>query len=138
MDSYTWCFFTKFVCKRDQLVDAKKRHRRCAEVLNEDHDVLFQSEQAHDLGKSEPLFSLLLSEIVGSETNLSEAEKDEYSLFCFVAIVNVLEKDDDEVRKVSLRLEIDFEEDFPARFPSRTRGIIISPDGKLTDSCISQ
>ncbi|SER71485.1 hypothetical protein CCYS_02385 [Corynebacterium cystitidis DSM 20524] len=137
---YTWCYFTEFVCRYEQLDEAKERHQRCVDVLREDYTVHFSSEQAFQKGQSEPLFGLLLSEIVLPEQELSDEEKDEYSTFCFVTVVDVphTPRDDDEFRKVGGRLEIDWEPGIPAKFPSRTRGIIVSATVHEIEGCIYQ
>ena len=137
----SWCFFTTFVCEFDLLDEAKMRHQRCVDVLREQYHVHFSSEQAYNAGPSEPIFSLLLSEIVGHELNISEGEKDKYSTFVFVTVVDVPyspKGENDEMYKVSRMLEIDFEEGFPAKFPSRTRGIMVSSSGHEREGCIFQ
>lgn len=93
------------------------------------------------MGDGESIFSLLLSEIVGNDAQLSDEELEEYSTFCFVTVMDVPydpETFEDEIRKISIRLEIDFEEGFPARFPSRTRGIMVSPTGSECEGCVYQ
>ncbi|GAB3947944.1 hypothetical protein [Corynebacterium tapiri] len=138
---HTWCFFTKFVCRYDQLDEAKARHQRCVDVLREKNTVHFSSEQAYQAGHSEPTFKLLLSEIVPPSEGITPEEEEEYSVFFFVTVVDVpyaSDEDDDEVRIVSAKLEIDFEEGVPAKFPSRTRGIRVSQTGHEIEGCIYQ
>ncbi|GAB3947579.1 hypothetical protein [Corynebacterium tapiri] len=140
-DDSAWCFLTKFVCRYDQLDEAKARHQRCVDVLREKNTVYFSSEQAYQAGQVEPTFKLLLSEIIPPGDNLTPAEEEEYSVFFFVTIVDVPngpDAADDEVRFVSAKLEIDFESGVPAKFPSRTRGIRVSQTGHELEGCIYQ
>ncbi|QPK79216.1 hypothetical protein G7Y31_00295 [Corynebacterium lizhenjunii] len=135
---YTWCFFTEFVCRYDQLHEAKQRHQKCVDGLREKYHVHFASEQARQQGAKEPLFSLLLAEIFGNNVDISPQVREEYSTFCFVTVVDVPhdpEAEEDEFRIVADLLEIDFEPGFPAKFPSRARGIIVSPGGHEIKGC---
>ncbi|MBV7282280.1 hypothetical protein [Corynebacterium sp. TAE3-ERU30] len=135
---YTWCFFTTFVCRYDQLNEAKQRHQYCTDKVREKYNVHFSSEQAYQQGQSNLLFDLLLLEIVGNDTELSLKEKENYSSFSFVTVVDIPCEDDsyeDEFRSICDLLEIDLEEGFPAKFPSRTRGILVSPGGREFKEC---
>ncbi|ACR16852.1 hypothetical protein I6J22_06215 [Corynebacterium kroppenstedtii] len=141
----TWCFFTKFVCRYDDLDQAKARHQRCVDALRITNTVHFSSEDAYQAGHTEPTFRLLLTEIIppGKEITPEKKKeyKEEYSVFVFVTIVdipNTPDSDGDEVRIVGEKLEIDFEEGLPARFPSRTRGIRVSRTGNEINGCIYQ
>ncbi|PFG28039.1 Uncharacterised protein [Corynebacterium renale] len=137
----TWCFLTVFVCRYDQLDQAKARHQRCVDVLRETNTVHFSSEQAYNNGHSEPIFGLLLSEIIPPGEKINSDEEQKYSAFTFITIVDVPHTPDteyDSVYVVGQKLQIDFEEGIPARFPSRTRGIIVSRTGHEIDGCICQ
>ena len=140
MSSYTtWCFLTKFVCRYDQLDEAKQRHQQCVDGLRDRYHVHFSSEQALNFGHSEPLFTLLLVEITGNDVKLPPQEEDEYSLFCFVTVIDVPDSEDNgEWYAIAELLQIDFEEGFPGIFPSRTRGIMVSPGGHELEGCIYQ
>ncbi|WPF68420.1 hypothetical protein [Corynebacterium sp. 21KM1197] len=113
---------TEFVCKYDDLEDAKKRHDRCVEVLGEDYNIVAFSSRAYDVGRGGQRFSSLLSRVIVPGSALSGNPDSQYSLFHFVTIVTDLKCVDD-IPLVSRRLEIDFEENFPARFPSLTTGV---------------
>lgn len=140
-ETSTWCFFTKFVCRYDQLDEAKARHQRCVDVVREKNRVHFSSEQAYQAGHSEPTFELLLSEIIPPSEKLSPEDEAEYSVFFFVTVADVPcdpNEVDDAVRLLSAKLEIDFESGIPAKFPSRTRGIRVSETGHEIEQCIYQ
>lgn len=137
-NSYVWCYITKFVCTFDSLPTAKMRYQEVVGRIREQYNVLLASEQAYNLGQSEPIFSLLLEEIVGFGQELSKAEKENYSVFIFTTIVDVAEKTEDTVVEVAAGLELDDQNDFPAVFPSRTRSIMMSETGHETLSCTSQ
>ncbi len=137
-NSHTWCYITKFVCAFESLPAAKRRYQEVVGLTREYYDVLLASEQAYNLGQSEPIFSLLLDELIGFGPDLPEAEKETYSVFIFTTIVDVPEETEDTVAEVAAGLELDDENDFPAVFPSRTRSIRMSQTGHETASCISQ
>lgn len=136
--SNTWCFLTRFVCRYEDLNEAKARHQRCVDTLRPEHKVHFCSEQAFQLGQSEPIFTNLVSEIL-YDREPSDEELEDYSVFCFATVVDVAEqdsvRDEDPVLLVARTLEIDFEEGLPAKFPSRTRGIRVSQSGREIDGC---
>lgn len=136
-------FFTKFVCRFDQLEQAKSRHLQRVDSLRDEYTVHFASEQAYNLGRSNLTFDLLFPEIDCFCDSVTEEVKEKYSAFQFITIVDlpdIADKDEDWNfhRSVSDTLEIDFEEGVPAKFPSRTRGIVVSPTGRLTEKCIYQ
>ena len=115
----TWCFFTKFVCRYDDLDQAKARHQRCVDALRITNTVHFSSEDAYQAGHTEPTFRLLLTEIIppGKEITPEKKKeyKEEYSVFVFVTIVdipNTPDSDGDKVRIVGEKLEIDSRKDF--------------------------
>ena len=118
--------------------EAKTRHQRCVDTLRSEHKVHFCSERAFQLGQSEPIFTNLVSEI-SYDSEPSEDEVEDYSVFCFATVDDVAEQhsveDEDPVLLVAQTLEIDFEEGLPAKFPSRTRGIRMSQSGREIDRC---
>lgn len=141
-EMYTWCCFTEFVCRFDQLDEAKRRHQQVIEDLKKDYHVHFSSEQASHIGSTCLLFQNLIVEIIFPETIEECQNLDDYSAFSFVTIVDVpwgdkLSDDEEyEIAKVCQRLEIDFEEGIPAVFPSRTHGIVVSASGHEINGCI--
>lgn len=137
-DKYIWCYITKFVCTFDALPAAKRRYQEVVDRVRRSYNVLLTAEQAYNLGQTEPLFSLLIEEIVGFGEPLSESEKDNYSVFIFTTIIEVPEMTGDTVADVAVMLELHDDTDFPAVFPSRTRSIIMSETGYETTGCISQ
>lgn len=86
------------------------------------------------MGQPEPIFSLLLDEVVGFGEKLSDSEKENYSVFVFTTIVEVPEnaqydEDGDEehpVVQIAATIELDAEDECPSIFPSRTRSILMS------------
>ncbi|ALP48878.1 hypothetical protein P9K31_14200 [Corynebacterium glutamicum] len=145
-NSHLWCYITKFVSAYDSLPAAKQKYQEAVDRVRESHNVLLASEQAHNAGQTEPIFSLLLDEIVGFGEKLSEEEKENYSIFIFTTIVEVPEneeyeeKGDEEhpVVQIAAKIELDAEDDFPSVFPSRTRPIWMSETGRETSDCIFQ
>lgn len=136
--SSTWCYITKFVCSFDSLRAAKERYQKCVDKVRETHAVLLASEQTYNLGQSEPIFGLLLDEIIGFGEGVSESEREKYSVFIFNTIVLVPEGSEEAVVRIAAKLELDREDEVPAVFPSRTRSIMMSESGRLTSECISQ
>lgn len=135
----TWCYLTFFVCRWDQLDEAKKRYQIRVDALRgTEHEVLFATEQAYINGNSDLLFDLLIEEIVGRDVHLSDEEKDEYSMFIFPTVIRVAELHDDIIRELAADLEIDYQNDFPARFPSRTRSVLMTESGHEYKGCIAQ
>lgn len=134
----TWCFFTEFVCRNDQLEEAKKRHQKCVDKLRSKYKIHFSSEQAYNAGHQEWYFSLLLKEILISESERNAANLDDYNLFHFVTAIEIFDEKEDDFDTIVDTLEIDFEPGIPAKFPSRTRGILISKTGHEVDGCIYQ
>lgn len=130
-----WCFVTNFVTSFDSLPAAKVRYLGRVGELRKEFSVKLVSEQALTLGQSQPIFDLLLDEIIGFGEGLSESEKADHAVFLFVTTVELPRYDPDLVRDVSERLEIDFEDEFPAKFPSRTRAIMMSASGSETKGC---
>lgn len=135
----TWCYLTFFVCRWDQLDEAKERYQNQVDALRDtDHEIIFSSEQAYNTDDSGTMFNLLLEEIVGRDVELSAEERDKYSLFIFPTVIRVEEIHDDIIRELADALEIDYQDDFPARFPSRTRSVLMSESGREVDGCIAQ
>lgn len=117
----------------------QKQGTKDVSMFSVKNTVHFSSEQAYQAGQNGPTFKLLLSEIISPSEELSQEE--EYSVFFFVTVVDVPctpDNDDDKVRIVSAKLEIDFEPGFPAKFTSRTRGIRVSQTGHEIEGCIYQ
>lgn len=139
---HIWCYITKFVCPFESLPKAKEKYQEAVERVRQSHKVLLASEQAYLLGQTEPIFSLLIDEIVGFGEKLSDSEKENYSVFIFTTIVEVPEKEEDDkkdpVMQIAAKLELDAEDDFPSTFPSRTRLIWMSESGKESSNCIIQ
>lgn len=133
----TWAYLTKFVCHYEDLKEAKIRYQKVTDSVREKHSILFSSEQAYALGHSEPTFTLLLDEIESFGDPFTDSEKENYAVFLLVTIVKVDNMDDETLRDISSSLEIDWDE-FPAKFPSRTRAIRVSESGKETTECIVQ
>lgn len=145
-NTHIWCYITKFVCAFDSLPTAKNKYQEAVERVRESHNVLLASEQAYNAGQTEPIFTLLLDEIVGFGEKLSEEEKENYSMFIFTTIVEVPKNEEyDEqgdgehpVVQIAAKIELDAEDDFPSVFPSRTRPILMSETGRETSDCIFQ
>lgn len=99
------------------------------------YTVHFCSEEVYDFGNNDLLFDLLIEEIVGHDTVLSDEEKDDYSVFGFFTVLDLppsTASDPDiaeAYRTATVRLQIDFETGFPGKFPSRTSGIQVSATG---------
>ncbi|MFI5504693.1 Uncharacterised protein [Corynebacterium kutscheri] len=137
-----WCFITKFLSAHDSLPAAKRKYQEAVERVRESYNVLLASEQAYMEGSPEPLFTLLTDEIVGFGDKLTDVEKENYALFIFTTIVEVPEAEEDQeedpIRDVAAKLELDAEDPFPSVFPSRTRSIWVSESGRESSHCISQ
>ena len=141
-NTHIWCYITKFVCAFDSLPTAKNKYQEAVERVRESHNVLLASEQAYLVGQTEPIFSLLIDEVVGFGEKLSDWEKENYSVFIFTTIVevpdNAEDDEEDPVMQIAAKLELDAEDDFPSTFPSRTRLIWMSESGRESPNCISQ
>lgn len=142
MESHrTWCFITSFVCRYHDLPLAKPRHQRCVDVLREDYTVHFSSEQAYIAGHNEPSFTHMISQIIGSDQEITPEVKENFACFYFATFVDVPYDPDtgkDDAWKICIRLNIDFESEPPARFPSQTKGIIVSETGRELKGCTWQ
>ncbi len=135
----TWCFITKFVCAFDSLAAAKAKYQEAVDRVRKTHRVFLASEQAYHVGQTEPIFTLLLDETVGFGEKLSTTEKENYSVFIFTTIVEVSNIEDgceeDRLRDIAAKLELDAEDPFPSVFPSRTRLIRMSETGRESPDC---
>ncbi|MBK4162897.1 hypothetical protein [Corynebacterium macginleyi] len=140
--THIWCYITKFVCAFDSLPKAKNKYQEAVDRVRQSHNVLLASEQAYLVGQTEPIFSLLIDEIVGFGEKLSDSEKENYSVFIFTTIVEVPENEEDDkkdpVMQIAAELELDADDVFPSTFPSRTRLIWMSESGRESSNCIIQ
>lgn len=135
---HTWCFITSFVCRYDDLPQAKSRHQRCVDVLRDDYRVRFSSEQAYNAGSDGDSFRRMVSQIIGSDQAITPEVEDQFACFYFATFVDVPYDPDtgeDDAWKICIRLNIDFESEPPARFPSQTKGIIVSETGRELKGC---
>lgn len=139
-ESYTWCYITKFLCRYDSLNEAKKRYQERVDAVREKYEVVLASEQAYSMGHSQPILDLLLPQAFGYGKTLTEEELEEYAVFIFTTIVTVPEDEEgDSVREAAILLELsDSYDECPELFPSRTRGIIVTPSGRESSQCIDQ
>lgn len=135
----TSCFNTQFLSRFDELKEAKRRYRKNIEKIGLSHNVVFASEQALIIDQKSILFDLLIDEVKGFGDPLSAEEQEQYAVFLFSTIIrtpNGGEEALEIIHRVADDLELDDLEEWPPRFPSRTRSIMMSPPDALSEGCI--
>ena len=126
----SWCYYTIFVTQYGLLHAAKRRyHERITEVRR-DYDVVLVAEHAYQLS-TPPLFA----ELIASHPEPT-CREEEYATFVFTAIITI--PNDTNPHMVAHLLELDYTDGSSPTFPSRTRGIIVTPSGRESSQCIDQ
>lgn len=138
----TCCYVTQFVCRFDQLNEAKGRYLQAVAKVKEKYEVLLVSEQAYVTDNESILFENLIMEIECFDPPFNAEKREEYSAFLFTTIVLVPEGEGDDdaehAREVADLLDLDREDEFPAVVPSRTRLLLMSATGEESDECLYQ
>lgn len=136
----TWCYVTQFVCRFDQLNEAKGRYLKAVAKVKEKYEVPLVSEQAYIADGNGTLFENLIMEIESFDPPFSGEKRQEYSAFLFTTIVLVPEDDganeETPAREVMHLLDLEPEAVFPAVAPSRTSLMLMSPTGDESEECV--
>lgn len=129
------CFITTFLCSDDDLDAAKRRYVDCLDSVGQKATVLLASEQAvcQSRDPSNSKFRFLITEIKPWEQFTAE-ELSQYGVYEMVTIVAVPPTvDSDELFSYQELFDMDWDADWPVRFPCTFRWFRMSSSGREED-----
>ena len=125
-------FVTIFLCNDQEFDAAKRRYEACVDKVRQKATVLYASEQAvSQTREPEPLeFRLLITEIKPWE-DFTEEELEHYGVYNFFTVLAFPPTTArEELFELQPLFDMDWDEDWPVRFPCSYNWFKLSPSGK--------